>query len=56
MLHPATRISVADTESGVMYNEGDETGEKLVAELEAQGVTCVSKNSSLRLSVIIKLL
>lgn len=36
-------ISVADTESGVMYNEGDETGEKLVAELEAQGVTCVSK-------------
>lgn len=36
-------ISVADTENGVMYNVGDETGEKLVAELEAQGVTCVSK-------------
>lgn len=36
-------VSVAETAGGIVYAEGDQTGEKLVAELEAQGVTCVSK-------------
>lgn len=36
-------VSVAETAGGIVYAEGDQTGEKLVAELEARGVTAVSK-------------